>query len=307
MEFLTATFSEYTINDWSVLLDNWFYIASLAFLAVEVLRLLIKRGLTWNIVADGIANFITLYAFIGLYYVLLGAFYVSIYYFVFENFRVTTIPISAWSICLCVVLADFAYYWEHRFTHRVGIAWLSHTVHHSSPYFNISVAYRFGPLDGVYPVLFSIPLAIAGFNPLLIFFSEALVQLYQTPLHTQLIGKLPKPIEAVFNTPSHHRVHHGKNPQYLDKNYGGIFIVWDKLFGTFAEERETVEFGIKPALRSVNPLVVFFHGFFRFGRKLKTARNASEVIGHCFRPPDWNPRFNDSKSSLDDVTKHSTS
>ena len=241
MELLTSTISEYAVYDWNNLLDYWIFIASLAFLAAELLRLLIKKSLTWNIIGDGITNFLTTGAFYALYYVALGSTYVAIYYYFFDNFRINTIPTTLWSIAICVALADFVYYWEHRFTHKVAIGWPTHTVHHSSPYCNISVAYRFGPLDGVFPVFFSIPLAIAGFNPFLIFFAEAFVQLYQTPLHTQAIGKFPKSIEAVFNTPSHHRVHHGRNPQYRDKNYAGIFIVWDRLFGTFEEEQETVE------------------------------------------------------------------
>ena len=289
MELLTSTISEYAVYDWNNLLDYWVFIASLTFLAAELLRLLIKKSLTWNIIGDGITNFLTTGAFYALYYVALGSTYVAIYYYFFDNFRINTIPTTLWSIAICVILADFVYYWEHRFTHKVAIGWATHTVHHSSPYFNISVAYRFGPLDGVFPVFFSIPLAIAGFNPLLIFFAEAFVQLYQTPLHTETIGKFPKPIEAVFNTPSHHRVHHGRNPQYRDKNYAGIFIVWDRLFGTFEEEQETVEYGIVTPINSVNPFVVWFHGLVRLSEKLKSARSIAEVLGNLFMPPDWVP------------------
>lgn len=166
------------------------------------------------------------------------------------------------------MLADLTYYWEHRFTHRVGIAWATHAVHHSSPYFNISVAYHFGPQDGFFPLFFHMPLVFAGFHPLLVLIAEAVVQLYQTPLHTEAKGKLPKPVESVMNTPSHHTVHHGTDPQYIDKNYGGIFIVSDRLFGTFEEEREKVVYGISKPLRSINPFVVFFHGINRLTRRV---------------------------------------
>ena len=105
---------------------------------------------------------------------------------------------------------------------------------------------------------FHLPLALMGFNPILIFLSESIVQLYQTLLHTEVVKKLPKPIEKIMNTPSHHRVHHGSNKQYHDKNYARIFIIWDRIFGTFAEEKEKVIYGITNALNSVNPFKVFF-------------------------------------------------
>ena len=220
---------------------------------------------------------------------LLGVFYVGAYYYVHENFRLLDIPITPWSIALCVVLADFAYYWEHPFTHRSGIAWATHTVHHSSPYFNIAVAYRFGPLDGFFPLFFHLPLVVAGFNPILVLFSEAVVQLYLTALHTEVIGKLPRPIQAVKNTPSHHHVHHGSNPRFLDKNYGGIFIVWDRIFGTFEKETEPVIYSITKPLNSLNPFVVFFHGLTRLARQVKSVRGVRARLGYVLRPPGWAP------------------
>ena len=290
MDFLTRTFDEMEVYAWEVLVDDWFFVAAMAFLAVELLRLAIKKAMTWRLLGDTVANFVTLAAFIGIYYVLAGAALVGAFYWVYYNFALIEIPITPWSIALCVLLADFIYYWEHRFMHRVGFGWATHTVHHSSPHFNISVAYRFGPLDGFIPVFFHLPLALAGFNPLVIFFAEAMVQLYQTALHTEVIGKLPRPVEAVMNTPSHHRVHHGSNPQYLDKNYAGIFIVWDRLFGTFAEEREKVVYGLVDPIDSVNPLVVFFHGFTRLARKVLKARGLRAKLGHLLMPPGWTPR-----------------
>ena len=289
MPFFSQVIPENRIYEWEVLLGDWLFLAMSALLVYELFRLAWKKALNWNVIGDTATNFVTLFAFFVIAYVLLGVFYVGAYYFVHDNFRLMDIPITPWSIALCVVLADFAYYWEHRFTHRVGIAWATHTVHHSSPYFNISVAYRFGPLDWFFPLFFHLPLVIAGFNPILVLFAEAVVQLYQTGLHTEVIGKLPRPVEAVMNTPSHHRVHHGRNPRYLDKNYGGIFIVWDRLFGTFAEEREPVVYGITKPLDSVNPFVVFFHGLTRLGRQVKSARGARARLGYLLRPPGWTP------------------
>ena len=117
-----------------------------------------------------------------------------------------------------------------------------------------------------------------GFDPIVVFFAEAFVQLYQTLLHTEAIGKLPRPVEAVMNTPSHHRVHHGSNPQYIDKNYAGVFIVWDRLFGTFEKEREKVVYGVKPPLATANPVVVFLHGFARLGRQMASAKGAGAKL-----------------------------
>ncbi len=284
MAYLEQTFSEWQLYAWYEQINDWFFLIFLAFLGVELLRLLFKRALTWNILGDTVTNFVTLTAFIGLYYILLGAFYIGIFY-VFHEYRLFDIPITLWSVLLCFLLGDMAYYWEHRFSHRVGLAWASHTVHHSSPYFNISVAYRFGPLDGLIPLPFQLPLVLLGFDPALVLFAASMNLLYQTALHTETVGKLPRPIEAVFNTPSHHRVHHGANPQYIDKNFGGILIVWDRLFGSFAEEKEKVVYGLTEQIRSINPLVVFFHGFQRLARRAWTTKGLGNKLACLVRPP----------------------
>lgn len=289
MDFLNQVFSENQVFVWETRIADWFFYASILFLLFELVRLLVRKSLNWQVIGDTLTNFVTFFAFFISNIVVLGIFYVGVYYLIYEYLSIARIPITPWSIALCVVAADFAYYWEHRFTHRVGFGWATHTVHHSSPYFNISVAYRFGPIDGIIPLFFHAPLAVIGFHPLLIVFSETMVQIYQTALHTEVIGKLPKPVEAVMNTPSHHRVHHGSNPQYLDKNYAGIFIVWDRLFGTFEEEREKVVYGITKPLNTVNPLVVFFHGFTRLGRQIAGAGDIRSAFGYLLRPPGWTP------------------
>lgn len=289
IEFLNNPVSEYKVYEWEILLDGWVFWVASAFFLVELARLALKKALKWNIVGDALTNFVTLAAYLTLSIVLLGTLYITVYYTVYEYYSLTRIPVTPWSIALCLVLADIAYYFEHRFSHRVGIAWATHTVHHSSPYFNISVAYRFGPLDGFFPIFFHLPLIFMGFNPILVFFCEAAVQLYQTMLHTEIIRKLPRPVEAVMNTPSHHRVHHGRNSQYIDKNYGGIFIVWDRLFGTFEEEREPVDYGITNPLNTINPFVVWFHGLTRLGKQVWMARGLRAKFGHLIRPPGWTP------------------
>ena len=173
--------------------------------------------------------------------------------------------------------------------HRCGLGWATHTVHHSSPHFNISVAYRFGPLDSTIPFFFHIPLLLLGFHPAVLIISEGFVQLYQTMLHTEAVGKFSRPVEAVMNTPSHHRVHHGSNAQYIDKNYAGIFIIWDKMFGTFAEEQEEVVYGITAPLNTVNPFVVFFHGFTRLSRQMMETKGLRNKLSYLVQPPGWTP------------------
>ena len=285
LDFVNTVILAHRIYEWEILLDDWFFLAASAFLLFELVRYGFRKALSWGLIGDAITNFVTLFAYLGISFGLLATVYIAAYYHVHEHWRVLDIPITPWSVVLCVVLADLAYYWEHRFTHRVGIGWATHTVHHSSPHFNISVAYRFGPLDGVFPIFFHVPLVIAGFDPLVVFFAEAFVQLYQTLLHTEAIGKLPRPVEAVMNTPSHHRVHHGSNPQYIDKNYGGIFIVWDRLFGTFEEEREAVVYGVTPPLGTANPVVVFLHGLARLYRKMRAARGLGASLRCLWQPP----------------------
>ena len=277
--------SETTVYAWEVLLGDWIFLFASALLLFELVRYAYKKTLSWRLVGDAATNFVTLVAFLLISYGLIAVVYLAAYYHVYHRWSPIEIPITWWSVALCVVLADLAYYWEHRFSHRVGIVWATHSVHHSSAYFNISVAYRFGPLDGVYPLFFHIPLVFMGFNPIVVIFSEAVVQLYQTLLHTEAIGKLPRPVEAVMNTPSHHRVHHGSNEQYLDKNYGGIFIVWDRMFGTFEEERERVVYGVGPPLESINPFVVFFHGFGRLFKKMKNTHGIRARVRLLIKPP----------------------
>jgi sterol desaturase/sphingolipid hydroxylase (fatty acid hydroxylase superfamily) len=267
-------------------IGNWFFVLSLVFLLAELLRYGLRGRLTRALLGDTVTNFLTLGMFTVTSYVLVGGFYVGAYALAQQHapFSITT---SWGTILVCLVLADLAYYWEHRFYHQVGIAWATHTVHHSSPHFNISVAYRFGPMDGVWGMLFHVPLALLGFNPLVVILTELLVQLYQTALHTEWIGRLPRPIEAVFNTPSHHRVHHGCNARYMDRNYAGILIVWDRLFGTFEreDEQEPVCYGVTEPIESVNPLVAFFHGFQRLGRDLARARGLRGRLAVLFLPP----------------------
>ncbi|NMP33130.1 sterol desaturase family protein [Thalassotalea sp. M1531] len=286
MEFLTSTFSTDDIWWLEAFIDDWFLVIALALFVVEMIRYAVKKKFTRNLLGDSVANFITLGAFI-LLVALVAAAYAGVFFYVYENFRLVDLPLTPWTILCCIVLADLAYYWEHRFLHKNGFAWATHTVHHSSPHFNISVAYRHGPLDWLFPLFFHLPLAVLGFNPFIIFLSEVIVQVYQTLLHTETVKKLPRPIEAIFNTPSHHRVHHATNKQYLDRNYAGIFIIWDRMFGTFAKEEEKVTYGIYPPVNSVNPIKIFFSGYVKLAKQLWHAPNWSYRMKLLVKPPIW--------------------
>lgn len=281
----TAEEAQWLLQDY---IGGLFFYAGLLYFVFEIARYLLLKQMNWTWVGDSVTNFLTYLAYPYMSRLLGAAFFIGLFFHAQANWAIVEIPINLFTIALVVILADFIYYWEHRF-HMTGIGWMTHTVHHSSPEFNISVAYRFGPLDGFFPWFFHLPLVLLGFDPLLVWGAEIMVQAYQAILHTEAIPKLHRSIEKVFNTPSHHRVHHGSNPQYCDKNYAGILIIWDKMFGTFEEEDEKVVYGITKPLNSVNPLVVFFHGFYRFFEELKKSRSVKEFIGYLIMPPGWEP------------------
>lgn len=289
MEWLLTPVSAGYLEWLETFIDDWFFVFALVFLAFEFARYAIYKKLSWRLVGDTVTNYITLAFFIGLTILFLGAFYVTTFYYAFQ-FAIFDIEINWMTVLICVVLADLAYYWEHRFMHRVNLAWATHTVHHSSPFFNISVAYRFGPMDSFWPVFFHLPLVLLGFNPIVVLFAEIVVQVYQTILHTESIRKLPRPFEWLMNTPSHHRVHHGSNPKYLDKNYAGIFIIWDRMFGTFEEEQEEVVYGLVKPIESINPIVAFLHGFYRVGRDVWKTSGLKNKLGVLLGPPGWKPK-----------------
>lgn len=279
-------------------LQYWFYIFNdlslvyiiIPFFVLELIRYGVQRRLNKDLILDSIANVITFGGFF-LIEIILGILAITkLYFWVYQNISLPHLELNWVTVITCILLADFAYYWEHRMMHRIGIGWATHTVHHSSPHFNMSVAYRFGPFDAILPIIFSLPLVMLGYDPILVLLSEVFVQVFQTLLHTEIVGKLTKPVEFIFNTPSHHRVHHGSNRQYWDKNYAGILIIWDRMLGTFEPEKEKVIYGISEPLQSVNPIKVFFHGITRFIRKLKAIPGIQNKLLAFIKPPDWMPK-----------------
>jgi sterol desaturase/sphingolipid hydroxylase (fatty acid hydroxylase superfamily) len=212
--------------------------------------------------------------------------------FVFWEHRLWTVPLNtAWGIALLFAGLEFFYYWHHRVSHESRWFWATHAVHHSPQHFNLSAAYRLGwtgVISGHF--LFYAPLALLGFHPAAIALALALNLTYQFWLHTELVGSLGW-FDKWFNSPSNHRVHHATNPDYLDCNYGGVTMVFDRLFGTYVPERRTnpPAYGLVKQVNSHNPLVIAFHEWIAIGKDLVTARSLREVAGYLFARPGWRP------------------
>lgn len=175
-----------------------------------------------------------------------------------------TWPTEGWGYWMqypiCLIFLDKARYWAHRVAHRSRFWWATHVPHHSSEHYNFSVSFRLSWVQQL-KVLFFLPVAAMGFDPIAFFIIHQIEVLYQFWLHTELIRKLPAPIEYIFTTPSHHRVHHGRNREYIDQNFGSTLIIWDRMFGTFTPEKEKVQYGITDPVGSYNPIVLVFHEF----------------------------------------------
>jgi len=187
------------------------------------------------------------------------------------------------------LLDDLAYYWTHRCSHEVNLLWAGHVVHHSSEEYNLTVALRQSGLHGLFTWVFYLPLALAGVPVTMWVTCHALNLIYQFWIHTREIDRLPRPFEAILNTPSHHRVHHGINPRYQDKNYAGVFIIWDRLFGTFEPEREPPVYGITKPLASWNPVWANLHVFADIARTVVRARGWRDRWRVIFGRPGWRP------------------
>ena len=205
------------------------------------------------------------------------------------QYRAITIPFSWWAWIACFVLDDFAYYVFHRTAHRVRWFWASHVNHHSSQHYNLSTALRqtwTGFIAGSFA--FRLPLMLFGFHPAMVAFVGGINLIYQFWIHTETIGRLPRWFEAVMNTPSHHRVHHATNPRYLDANYAGVFIIWDRMFGSFTPEvdDEPIRYGIVKQLGTFNLLWSVFHEWIGIARDLWSAPFGSK-LGYLFGPPGW--------------------
>ena len=186
-------------------------------------------------------------------------------------------PGTGWLAWLLLVPAeDFCYYWYHRASHEVRLLWATHVVHHSSERYTLGTALRQSWTAPAPHFFFWAPLPLLGFRPELIMLMSSFSLIYQYWIHTETIGTLG-PLEWVMNTPSHHRVHHGSNPQYLDRNHAGIFIVWDRLFGTFEPEREKVVYGLTKPVKSYHPLWLQVHELVAIARDVAGAKSLGDA------------------------------
>ncbi len=209
------------------------------------------------------------------------------------QFRVHDFGLTLPALLFCLLCQDFVYYWKHRAMHRIRWFWSAHVVHHSSEHYNLSTALR-QPWNNHFTglVLLSAPLVLIGFHPALIGFVASLNLLYQFWIHTEAIHKFPKWIEFVFNTPSHHRVHHSTHPEHLDRNYGGILIVWDRIFGSFAEEQDGAEmrYGLVSNIGTYNPVRVAFAEMVAVIRDVfAPGLSLRQRLGRAFAPPGYDP------------------
>ena len=219
-----------------------------------------------------------------------------------EQFKIFDLPLTLTVILACFILDDLRYYLHHRIAHRCRWPWAMHIIHHSSRRYSLAVALRQGwtkHFTGT--TVLKIPLVLVGFDPILVIFCGALNAVYQFFLHTETVHKLPKWFEAVFNTPSHHRVHHGKNPEYLDSNYAGTLIIWDKIFGTFVPESDNAypDYGLVKDFETFNPFKIFIHEYWGILKDVfGSNRSVKDRLLYIVAPPGWS-HDNSRKTSKD--------
>ncbi|MGB0410042.1 MAG: sterol desaturase family protein [Pikeienuella sp.] len=264
-----------------------FAIIALVLFLIELGEAAFKRNLNLRLVGEMLVSASTQIPYLLVQtFFLTGAY--SVYWVIAEIAAPVSIETTLMTGIIAVVLADFTYYWEHRIAHEVRLLWTQHAVHHSSRDMNIITGVRFGPLEGIWSLIVHIPMVLIGFDPWLVLFGSLTVLAYQTWLHTEVIGKLG-PLEWVLNTPSHHRVHHGSDQKYLDRNYAGILIIWDRMFGTFQVEEEKPRYGLVRDFESLNPVVVWVSEWPELIRDLRAAGSFRNAVARLFERPGAQP------------------
>ncbi len=205
------------------------------------------------------------------------------------KYRIVSLDRNVWWYWVGLFFADdLSYYWFHRMSHQVRYFWASHVIHHSSQFYNLGTALRqtwTGNISGAF--IFYLWMPLIGFQPVDIFVMQTVSLIYQFWIHTEAVNLLPKPIEWIFNTPSHHRVHHGSDLKYLDKNHAGILIIWDRIFGTFQREEERPHYGLTKNLGSYNLFHIAFHEWRDIFDDISRAPNFKAGLGYVFGPPGW--------------------
>jgi sterol desaturase/sphingolipid hydroxylase (fatty acid hydroxylase superfamily) len=216
------------------------------------------------------------------------AFFVDAAFSWVYSLRLFTLELSPLNLILLFFGLEFSYYWFHRASHRIRWFWCAHVVHHSSEHMNMTTAMRQSLTYTLnFSHLFWVPLILIGFSPKMVMIALALNLIYQYFIHTQCVDRLHPAIEFFFNTPSHHRAHHGRNPQYIDKNYGGVIIIFDRLFGTFVKEEAPVDFGIPRQIDSINLITLNFHEWKDMFKDALRPGPLSQRLKHLWAPPEW--------------------
>ncbi|MFT5757444.1 MAG: sterol desaturase/sphingolipid hydroxylase (fatty acid hydroxylase superfamily) [Alteromonadaceae bacterium] len=263
-----------------------FFIFNLSLVLIEiVVDLLSSKKRLWQDTGANIIIFLLGQLMEKLLYsaISLGALFYAASFVPYE------IPNTWWSWGLGLLAADLSYYWMHRTEHKHRILWASHSVHHSSKEYNLSIALRLSIVEGLFEWIFLLPMIFIGFNPLQTIICLIFIVEYQTWIHTKSINKLGW-LDKVFNTPSVHRVHHGSNRQYLDKNFAGILLIWDKLFGTFQKEEEDVTFGLTININTYNPLKINFIEYKNIWLDVKKRDGLMAKLSTVFGGLVWKPK-----------------
>ncbi|MFK7952621.1 MAG: sterol desaturase family protein [Ekhidna sp.] len=220
-----------------------------------------------------------------------GMISIGLYQYVYQNWSITEIPVTWWSTIVLFVLVDFFYYWYHRTSHEVNFMWnVTHVVHHQSEDYNLSVALRQSSFGGTLGMFFYLPLAFMGFNTYSFLAIKGFNLLYQFWIHTEAINKLPRWFEWLLNTPSHHRVHHGRNPKYIDKNHAGTLMIWDRVFGSFQAEEEKPTYGVTTPTNTWNPIWANLMPVVDMAKQLNRTPGFLNKVKVLFYKPGWQPQ-----------------
>jgi alkylglycerol monooxygenase len=237
--------------------------------------------------------------------VLAKGFLIVIFMFVYQHYALFKLPVTWWSFILCLLLFDFLFYWAHRLGHESNLFWGAHVVHHQSEEYNLSVALRQPWFHDFISFFIFLPVPLLGFNPKTFVIAAGVQTLYQFWIHTRVIHKMPRVMEYFFNTPSHHRVHHAVNPKYIDKNHGGVFIIWDRMFGTFKAEEapEEITYGITTQFKSWNPVWANMHYYKEMIQKARQMTNWRDKLHMIFAKPGWLPDYLGGFQSTQEIDK----
>ena len=283
MPFLKASFFlPFTMNKLAVLIPFFLLLAMSEWWLTRNSRpgQFTKENTLLNICIGAIDRILSLASF---------SLFIFVLKLVYDNFRLFTPEITWYHWVLAYIAVDFVSYWYHRFSHRIAILWCGHVTHHSSDHFNLTNGFRTSPLQGLNRIPFWIILPILGFPPAVLLTVFLISGLYDFFLHTQSFPKV-RWLELVFITPSLHKVHHGKNDVYIDKNYGSTFVIWDKLFGTFQDETEPVSYGILSAdYRDGDPVDAIFHHYKYLWMLMSRSVSWKNKLKVLIMPPDWVP------------------